>query len=105
MGRAPSTRAFALAQDDSHQRFSRKAIGSKKSGEPCGSPFPLYFHGMDLVCVGRLAAVEQHAILLLFAHRTVEQLSAFAVDLNERRPRGNRALDQRLAERVLDVLL
>ena len=46
----------------------------------------------------RLIAIQQHSIAFFcaVAHRTIEQLIAFKVNLNERRTRGDRALNQRL---------
>jgi hypothetical protein len=52
-----------------------------------------------------LPSRARHAFLLLFADLAVEQPVAVQVDLQERRPGGDDALDKRLAERVLDVLL
>src|SRR3954469_4438249 len=52
-----------------------------------------------------LVAVEQHALLLLFADRAVEEAVALEVDLDERRPRGERSLDERFRERIFDVAL
>jgi len=42
-----------------------------------------------------LSAEEQHSVLLLFTHRTIEQLIVFEVDLDERRSGGDSALDER----------
>src|SRR5215469_13506934 len=50
-------------------------------------------------------AVEQHAFLLLFSYRAVEEFVAFEEDFDERRARGNRALDHGLGQRILDVAL
>ena len=40
--------------------------------------------------------VQQHALGLLRVHRTVEQLVVFEEDLDKRRTRGDRTLNQRL---------
>lgn len=40
-------------------------------------------------------AVEQHALVLLFSHRAVEELVVLEEDLDERRTRLNGALDER----------
>src|ERR1700681_2615364 len=50
-----------------------------------------------------LVLVQQHAFLRV--HRTVVQLVVLEEDLDERRPRGDGALDQRLRQRIFDVLL
>src|SRR3954464_13082504 len=52
-----------------------------------------------------LVAVEQHAFLVLFADWAIEEAVALEVDLDERRPRGEGALDERFRERVFDVAL
>src|SRR5579864_7948745 len=49
--------------------------------------------------------VQQHAFRLFRIDRTVEELVVFEEDLDERGTRGDRALDQRLGQRVFDVLL
>src|SRR5579863_9881482 len=49
--------------------------------------------------------VQQDSFCLFRIHRTVKELVVFEEDLNERGARGNRALDQRLRQRVFDVLL
>src|SRR4029077_2893478 len=49
--------------------------------------------------------VQQHAFRFLRVHRTVVQLVAVEEDFDERGARGDRALDERFRERVLDVLL
>src|ERR1700730_5711269 len=50
-----------------------------------------------------LVLLQQDAFLRV--HRTVVQLVVLEEDLDERRPRGDGALDQRLRTRILDVLL
>jgi hypothetical protein len=50
-----------------------------------------------------LVLVQQHAFLRV--HRTVVQLVVLEEDLDERRPRGDGALDQRLRQRIFDVPL
>src|ERR1700675_678753 len=52
-----------------------------------------------------LVLVQQHALGLLRVQRTVVQLVVLEEDLDERRPRGDGALDQRLRQRIFDVLL
>src|SRR5437016_14534166 len=55
----------------------------------------------------RLVAVEQHSIAFFcaIAHRAIEQLIAFEIDLDESWTRGDGPLDQRLRQRVLNVPL
>src|ERR1700721_1292889 len=56
--------------------------------------------------IERLAVlVQQHALGFLRIHRTVEQLVVFEEDLDKRRPRGDRSLNQRLRQRVFNVFL
>src|ERR1035441_9887658 len=52
-----------------------------------------------------LVLVQQHALGLLLAHGAIEELVGLEVHLHERGPLGERALDERLGQRVLDVLL
>src|SRR5215469_6407211 len=52
-----------------------------------------------------LVAVQQHSLDLLFTDGAIEELIVFEVDLNERRALREGALDERLRERVLNVLL
>src|ERR1017187_10640648 len=52
-----------------------------------------------------LVAVQQHALGLLLAHGAIEELVVFQVHLDERGTLRERALDERLRHRVLDVLL
>src|SRR5260370_37402611 len=52
-----------------------------------------------------LVLVQQHTLALLRVLRTVVQLVVLEEDLDERRPRGDGALDQRLRQRIFDVLL
>ena len=49
-----------------------------------------------------LVLVQQHALGFLRVHRTVVQLVVLEEDLDERRPRGDGALDQRLRQRIFD---
>src|SRR5579872_3003314 len=70
---------------------------AQKKGERLPAP---NFHGMEL-----LRRVQQHGFIFLGVHRAVEQLVVLQEDLNERRPGANGALDQRLRERILNVLL
>src|SRR5579864_6760076 len=49
--------------------------------------------------------VQQHAFRLFRIDRAVEELVVFEEDLDEGGARGNCALDQRLRQRVFDVLL
>ena len=52
-----------------------------------------------------LVLVQQHTLGFLRVHRTVVQLVVLDEDLDERRPRVDGALDQRLRQRIFDVLL
>jgi len=52
-----------------------------------------------------IVLLQQHALGFLRVHRTVVQLVVLEEDLDERRPRGDCALDQRLRQRIFDVLL
>src|ERR1700677_4679211 len=52
-----------------------------------------------------LVLVQQHALGFLRVHRTVVQLVFLEEDLDESRPRGNEALDQRFRQGIFDVLL
>ncbi len=52
-----------------------------------------------------LILIQQRAFLLFFAHRAIVQAVVFEVDLDERRAVADGALNQRLAQRVLDVAL
>ena len=52
-----------------------------------------------------LLFVQQHAFRLFGIDWAVEELVVFEEDLDEGRARGDGALDQRLRQRVFDVLL
>ena len=56
-------------------------------------------------CASNLVFVQQYAFGLLRIYWTLEQLIVFEEDLDERGARGDCALDQRLGQRVFDVLL
>src|SRR5581483_1334176 len=54
---------------------------------------------------GLLIRIQQHAFVFLGVHWPIEQLVVLQEDFDKRGPRLNRALDERLGQRVLDVLL
>src|SRR6185437_4940413 len=70
-------------------------------------PRQFWLAGSGLIIDLRLVAVEQHSIALLcaIAHRAIEQLIAFQVNLNERWTRSDCPLDQRLRQRIFNVPL
>ena len=70
-------------------------------------PRSLRFAGTD-ECVrpyASLAFVQQHPFGLFRVHWAVVQLVGLEEDLDERRPCGDRALDQGFRQRIFDVLL
>ena len=69
----------------------------EKQTDPLGRPL--------LIILLTLVIVQQHALAFLRVHRTVVQLVFLEKDLDESRPHGNIALDQRLRQRIFDVLL
>src|ERR1700687_2561117 len=73
------------------------ASREKQKTDPIGPPLPIKLTNLVLV--------QQHALGFLRVHRTVVQLVVLEEDLDERRPRGDGALDQRLRQRIFDVLL
>src|ERR1019366_8120115 len=86
----------------------------KKKGERFRSPFlvgaeaPIKFNAHGRWPEGqlyRLVTVQQHALGLLLADGAIEELVGLQVHLDEGGPLREGALDERLRQRVLDVLL
>src|ERR1039458_3971385 len=71
---------------------------AKQEGKRFRSPFALH-------TALTLVAVQQHTLGLLLADGAIEELVGLQVHLDECGPLRERALDEGLRQRVLDVLL
>src|SRR6516162_7679289 len=100
--RAGAGSSYGGGSDPRHTSTQAKAASSWLAART-----PLASLGAD-ECVRpytSLVFVQQHALCLFRIYRAVEELVVFEEDLDERGARRDRALDQRLGQRVFDVLL